>query len=110
MFWKHSPTLCKIPSVVSNKHQGLERHSRNPKSEHNTLRDSAKRKRNTRFDCYPGSGIRQRFDTDAGLGKKTDGIQDSDERISGAGILVNKGAGIWDQGPSFQTLKHEQET
>ena len=48
--------------------------------------------------------------TDAGLGKKTDGIQDNDERISGGGILVNKGAGIRDQDPSFQTLKHEQET
>ena len=43
MFWKQSPTLCKIPSVVSNKHQSLERHSRNPKFDHNTLRDSAKR-------------------------------------------------------------------
>jgi len=43
MFWKQRPTLCKIPSVVSNKHQGLERHSRNPKFEHNTVRFSAKR-------------------------------------------------------------------
>ena len=42
--------------------------------------------------------------------RKTDGIRDSDERISGAGILVNRGARIRDQDPSFQTLKHEQET
>ena len=42
--------------------------------------------------------------------RKTDGIRDSDERISGGGILVNNGAGIRDQDPSFQTLKHEQET
>ena len=86
MFWKQWPTLYKIPSVVSNKHQGLEHHS--PAESEIWAQYSAC------FGKTLGSGIRQKLGTDAGLGMKTDGILESDERVSEGGIVVNNGAGI----------------
>ena len=43
--------------------------------------------RDTGFDCYPGSEIRQNLGTDAGLGKKTifGTVADADLEISGVG-------------------------
>ena len=47
------------------------------------IRDS----RDTGFDCYPGSEIRQNLGTDAGLGKKTifGTVADPDLEITGRG-------------------------
>ena len=50
--------------------QGLEGYSRDPGFDQNKVRDSGKRKisrRDSGFDCYQGSGIRQNLGTGCGI-------------------------------------------
>ena len=72
--------------------QGLEWYCWDLGFGHNTARDSVKSKmswRNTGFDNYSWSGIRQNLSTGCGIGKGN-GIRDGDDRSSGSGGIVVK--------------------
>ena len=62
--WQNSRKTVKLIQKLLTRQQGLEKYFRDAGSDQNTMRDSGKRKisrRETGFECYPGSGIHHNF-------------------------------------------------